>query len=137
MRTLVAIALLIVLSGCGMFSVQSPIVATSPIQGARDATKATVDFLCPDAVMPDPRGSFASGFFTRFMVNRTQTELSKQDLADIALFKTVCDKPIADRTDFDLGLLAGGTMDRIVTMSLPLLGKDFFGLMNALGLVLK
>jgi hypothetical protein len=135
MRSAVAIALMIILSGCGLWSVQSPIVATPT--GARDVTKATVDFLCPAPVVADPRGSFEAGFFDRWMKNRVATELSKQDVEDIQAFTMVCKKALVDRSDYDYGTLAGGAIDRITVMMLPVFGKDFFSIMNALGLVLK
>jgi hypothetical protein len=137
MRCAVAIALMIILSGCSSFSVQSPVVATPMVKGARDITKAAVDFLCPAPVVADPRGSFESGFFDRWMKNRVATELSKQDVEDIEAFKMVCRKTLVDRSDYDYGTLAGGAIDRITLMLLPHMGKDFFSVMNALGLVLK
>jgi hypothetical protein len=135
MRHAIVISLLILLSGCSSLSVQSPIVATPT--GARDITKATVDFLCPEPVVADPRGSFEAGFFDRWMKNRVAVELSRQDVEDIQAFTTVCKKPLLDRSDYDYGTLAGGAIDRITLMLLPHMGKDFFSIMNALGLVLK
>jgi hypothetical protein len=136
MRLIVAIALVLVLSGCGL-SMQSPVVATPMVQGARDVTKATVDFLCPEPVVSDPRGSFEAGFFDRWQKNRVAVELSKQDVEDIKAFTTVCKKPLMDRSDYDYGTLAGGAIDRITLMLLPQMGKDFFSVLSALGLVLK
>jgi hypothetical protein len=127
----------LMLTGCSGVSVRNPVVTTSPIQGARDATKAAVDFLCPAPVVPDPRGSFEAGFFTRYMANRQATQLSQQDVADIEAFKMVCNKGLADRSDFDYGTLAGGAVDRITVMLLPSMGKDFFSIMSALGLVIR
>jgi hypothetical protein len=135
MRCAIVIALLVLLPGCGLWSVQSPIVATPT--GARDITKATVDFLCPEPVVADPRGSFEAGFFDRWMKNRVAVELSRQDVEDIQAFTMVCKKPLLDRSDYDYGTLAGGAIDRITLMLLPHMGKDFFSVMSALGLVLK
>jgi len=123
--------------GCSSISVQNPIVTVSPIHGARDITKMTVDFLCPEPVVSDPRGSFEAGFFDRWMRNRVAMELSQQDVMDIEAFKMVCRKTLVDRSDYDYGTLAGGAIDRITLMLLPHMGKDFFSVMNALGLVLK
>ena len=138
MRLYAAIlATMIMLSGCAGVTVQSPIVPKAPIQGARDVTKATVDFLCPAPVVPDPRGSFEAGFFARYMANRQATQLSQQDVADIEAFKVVCNKALADRSDYDYGTLAGGAVDRITVMLMPVMGKDFFSVMSALGMVIK
>jgi hypothetical protein len=137
LAVIVIIVCVIMLLGCGSISVQSPVVATPTMKGARDVTKATVDFLCPEPVVTDPRGSFEAGFFDRWMKNRVATELSPQDAADIESFKLVCNKPLDDRTDYDYGTQAGGAIDRITMMMLPYMGKDFFSIMSALGLVIK
>jgi hypothetical protein len=137
MRVGIVLLILLSLVGCGMVGVQSPIVTTPTMLGARDVTKATVDFLCPEPIVSDPRGSFEAGFFDRWMRNRVAVELSQQDIQDIQAFTMVCKKPLVDRTDFDYGQMAGGAIDRITLMLLPKMGKDFFSIMSALGLVLK
>ena len=118
-------------------TLRSPITPTLQITTARDATKAVVDFLCPAPVVADSRGSFASGFFQRYTANRQAVELSKQDMDDIKAFTVVCQKAIADRSDFDYGILAGGALDRVTLMLMPQMGKDFFSVMAALGMMVK
>jgi hypothetical protein len=137
LAAIVIIVCVLMLIGCSGVTVQNPIITASPIQGARDVTKSTVDFLCPAPVVSDPRGSFEAGFFARYMANRQATQLSQQDVQDIEAFKAICNKPLADRSDFDYGMLAGGALDRITVMMLPVMGKDFFNILSALGLVIK
>lgn len=134
---LYVVVVLAAMTGCSTLKLQSPVTSVQTITNVRDATKTVVDLLCPAPTVPDPRGSFEAGFFDRYMKNRTATELSPQDIADIKAFKAVCNKTLAERSDYDYGTLAGGALDRITIMLLPSMGKDFFSVMSALGILIK
>lgn len=132
MRFLAVVAAVLALAACSTTG-----GLTGGITSARDATKVIVDGLCPAPVVADEQGSFMAGFFERYMTNRTNVELSVQDVKDIEVFKAICNKPLEARTDFDYGMLAGGAVDKITLMVQPYLGKDFYKVLTALGVVLK
>ena len=121
----VMLVLCVLLAGCAGVQVNPAAFGTS----ARDITKATVDTLCPAPKVGDVRGSFEAAFFERYMKNRGAVELSQQDVIDIQAFKDVCAKPLASRTDYDYGTLAGGAVDRIAVILFPRWGS-YLGLLR-------
>ena len=138
MKYLAVILMVMVLAGCAGLQVQSPVRAlplkttnmTTTVQSVRNF----VDSLCPVPIVVDARGNFGDGLFDGFYANRQQTLFTSQQLADIAMFKSLCGKDPATRTDYEYGMLAGRFADDALTQAIPFFGRDMLAITSYLGL---